>query len=393
MAVLLDAALLAIALPALAASAFLALETAAAFLPRRATCAPQRAQRVAVVIPAHDEEAGAALTVNDAKSQLRKEDRLIVVADNCADRTAEIARAAGAEVLVRNEPARRGKGYALQFAIDALRPDPPDVVCFFDADCRIGAGAVDALAAAGALRPSQCMYLLSPEGDRPEEAASAFAFLFMNRIRMSGLDRLFGVTRFTGTGMALPWSVAAELDLASGEIVEDLIMTIDAAKIGAPPRLVPDALVTSRLAARGEGAHAQRARWEHGSLRVAGRAPRLLLKALARGDAALAALAADIAIPPLGVLAAALVLIVCASALASLAGAGAAAPVALAALLILAGAVFTGWAAFGRETLPPGKLPGLALYLFGKLKVYGRRARETTRVWTRAARGPGQGPS
>ena len=36
-----------------------------------------------------------------------------VIADNCTDGTVEVAREAGAQVLVRNEPDRRGKGHAL----------------------------------------------------------------------------------------------------------------------------------------------------------------------------------------------------------------------------------------------------------------------------------------
>ena len=58
--------------------------------------------RVAVIVPAHDEEDGIGATVSGIARQLGPSDRLIVVADNCTDGTAERARAAGAETIVRS---------------------------------------------------------------------------------------------------------------------------------------------------------------------------------------------------------------------------------------------------------------------------------------------------
>src|SRR5258708_5389822 len=65
--------------------------------------------RIAVLVPAHNESSGLLPTLADIKAQMGPPDRLLVVADNCADDTAAIAGAAGAEVLSRNDPDRRGK--------------------------------------------------------------------------------------------------------------------------------------------------------------------------------------------------------------------------------------------------------------------------------------------
>ncbi len=46
---------------------------------------------------------------------LKKQDRLVVVADNCSDATAEIARAMGATVIERHDETNKGKGYALDY--------------------------------------------------------------------------------------------------------------------------------------------------------------------------------------------------------------------------------------------------------------------------------------
>ena len=46
-----------------------------------------------------------------------------VIADNCTDRTADVARAHGATVFERNDPEHVGKGYALKFALDQIREE------------------------------------------------------------------------------------------------------------------------------------------------------------------------------------------------------------------------------------------------------------------------------
>lgn len=73
--------------------AVLVVETVAALLPRRRSFADQAGPRpsCAVLIPAHDEEAGIGRTLAGVLAQLRPGDRLLVVADNCSDRTAAAA--------------------------------------------------------------------------------------------------------------------------------------------------------------------------------------------------------------------------------------------------------------------------------------------------------------
>src|SRR5215831_6708425 len=94
--------------------------------------------RTAVLIPAHNEGAGILPTIRDVQAQLGPHDRILVVADNCTDDTAAIVQGAGVEVIVRADPARRGKGYALEFGVRHLSLNPPDVVVIMDADCRLG---------------------------------------------------------------------------------------------------------------------------------------------------------------------------------------------------------------------------------------------------------------
>src|SRR5436189_487770 len=69
--------------------------------------------RCAVLMPAHDEETVITAAIRNVRDQLAPGDRFIVVADNCTDATAVVARAAGIEVAERTDPDRRGKGFAL----------------------------------------------------------------------------------------------------------------------------------------------------------------------------------------------------------------------------------------------------------------------------------------
>lgn len=81
---------------------------------------------------------------------LRPQGRILVVADNCSDDTASIARGLGAEAVERHDALRRGTGYALAHGVAHLQAlGAPARVVIVDADCSLG------LARAGAA-PTLC---------------------------------------------------------------------------------------------------------------------------------------------------------------------------------------------------------------------------------------------
>jgi cellulose synthase/poly-beta-1,6-N-acetylglucosamine synthase-like glycosyltransferase len=106
--------------------------------PKPTSDGPEPSHQIAVLVPAHDEEQLIGRCVESLLAQSYPHDlyRVIVIADNCSDRTADNAEAAGAEVIVRDEPNARGKGQALRWAMDRLlaAPNPPDAVVVVDAD-------------------------------------------------------------------------------------------------------------------------------------------------------------------------------------------------------------------------------------------------------------------
>ena len=70
----------------------------------------QTRPNIAVLIPAHNESTGLLPTIGDVQAQLQQGDRLLVVADNCTDDTADVARAAGAEVVERRDQEKNWQG-------------------------------------------------------------------------------------------------------------------------------------------------------------------------------------------------------------------------------------------------------------------------------------------
>ncbi len=387
MAFLIHLIALAAAILALALAVFLVLEVAAALLPAKPRQVNSREPgQLAVIVPAHNEAGIIMPALECIKRELREGDRLIVVADNCTDDTADIAVKYGAECLIRNDPNRVGKGFALQFALDALRAAPPEIIVFLDADCIVADGSLRLItaAAAGENRPVQALYLMkAPENAEPKQRVAEFAWLFINRVRMLGLQRLFDVTRFTGAGLAAPWSAFSKVDMGSGQIVEDLALTFELIRQGNPPFLLPDAIVTSEFPASEEARLRQSARWSIGSLAYAFRSGGLwLIRGILGGNKRLAAAAVDLAIPPLTLLIAFVFAVIALSSVSWLLGNATAMILATTSLVLIGAAIIGGWLRHGRAALPASALLGVIRFAWSKSSVFGSKGRSTAKSWT-----------
>jgi cellulose synthase/poly-beta-1,6-N-acetylglucosamine synthase-like glycosyltransferase len=342
-----------------------------------------------IIIPAHDEETVIGATVRETLAA--GEVTVLVVADNCTDRTAEEARGAGAAVVVRDEPDRRGKGYALAAARDTLRNSPPDVVVVLDADCRLDAGSLRALAGAAneSGRPCQAVNLLSPDLSAPPLVQlSTFAFMIKNLVRQRGLQRLAGRAHLTGTGMAFPWTCFADANLGGPNIVEDLALGLDLAERAVTPMLVPGATVWSP-AAPAAGTLIQRRRWEGGYLATAlETAPAALLRSLRRADWAGVSAALNLCVPPLALLVMINVAVFIIALLGVLAGAAAWPLVAQIAVGIFAAvAIMLAWIREGRRFASGTTLLVLPVYVLWKLPMYlGLVHRGAPKEWLRTGR-------
>ncbi|CAN2533311.1 hypothetical+protein [Methylocapsa aurea] len=353
---------------------------------------PRRDAPLCVLIPAHDESRLIAATVEAIEMQLIAGDRLLVVADNCSDDTAERARRAGAEVIERRDQQRIGKGYALDRGIAFLADaEPPTVVVFVDADCTLAPGSIAALAAACAAqgRPVQATNLMEASASAGRTARIAqFAWKVKNFVRPLGAERLGMPCQLTGTGMAIPLSLLASVELSTGHIAEDAKLGVELAVQGYAPRFCPSARVTSRFPVTAHGVAEQRTRWEHGHLTmIQQHVPYLLRNAWTQRRPRLLAMALDLSIPPLG-----LFLLTTTA----LAGAGLSTTVydgslrlvfaAIAPLALFTIAIALAWLRHGRSIVSGRDLLFAPAYALTKLPTLWRFVTKRQIVWVRAER-------
>ena len=382
-----------LALLLLALALILLTECMAGALPLRAADAPTdtraEATDAVIVVPAHDEEAGIAATVEHLVEHCGAADRVLVVADNCSDATASRARDAGATVLERQEDLHRGKGYAIFFALEHLDSAPPAVVVLVDADCRLSAGGIEQLVAAAAAqgRPIQAEYVFAAPTKSVVSVISSLATLVRNVVRPRGLLRLGRPTHLVGSGMAFPWPVLRACPPPGSDLVEDLVMGIELALAGHPALHCPAVTVMSDLPSSSEAARGQRRRWEHGQLSTSLRqGPRLIGAGLSRGNLDLLALGLDLIVPPLALFVLEhLALVLGAGLLVWLGGSTWPLYIGGASLLVLGLAVIAGWASHGRATIPGRYLLAVPFYVLWKLPLYaallfGKRERRWKRT-------------
>ncbi len=98
----------------------------------------EKTNKFMAIIPAHNEESVIKNLILSLKKQDYPEDAydIYVIADNCTDNTAVIAKETGAIVYERTDPSHKTKGAALKWFLDKKIEEnaPYDAFCIFDAD-------------------------------------------------------------------------------------------------------------------------------------------------------------------------------------------------------------------------------------------------------------------
>ncbi len=238
--------------------------------------------RFAVLVPAHDEEVGIADTVTSLRRMRHGErpPRIVVIADNCTDSTARRAAEAGAEVLVRYDPARRGKGYALAWGFErVLRDDELDAVAVVDADCRVSENLLGALARALAEGgAAQCAYLVANPDDGAAAAVRAAGFAVTNTMRPRGRSSLGLSAGLLGTGMAFRRELLERHPWRAFSYAEDREQHLALVLAGERVAFAADGWVSSPMPVSLAEAEQQQARWESGRLTLARRASSRLVR-------------------------------------------------------------------------------------------------------------------
>ena len=352
--------------------------------------------RTVVLIPAHNEEAVIGGTLNALLPTLGADDFALVVADNCTDQTAEVARRCGAKVVERQDLTRRGKGFALNAGVRWLEQQTriPEAVVVLDADCRVDPHTVELLArvAATQAKPAQCLNLCEAEpGSAGIHAISNLGFRFKNLVRPTGLARLGLPCILTGTGMAFPWHLLQVAPLDTGELAEDMQLGVALAIRGTTPVYCPEVRVLSALPRQESAFVSQRTRWEQGHLRtMLTQVPRLLWEGLRQRRFGLFCQGLDLLIPPFSLLIVCWMIGLVIAAGGWLLGASAHPLQLLAGAGALAGTVvLAGWSRFCRDAVSAAALLSIPVYMLKKLPIYAAFLfRRGEKQWVRTAREP-----
>ncbi len=258
-----------------------------------------------VVIPAHDEEENIAKTVASvlAVDYPRSAFRVVVVADNCTDDTARAARDAGADVLTRVDPKKRGKGYALEAAFaETLARGRADAIVVVDADTSVSKNILRAFAAA--LKRGE-LVVQADYGVRNPDASwrtrlMVIALAAFHGVRSMARERLGLSCGLRGNGMGFACSTLRSVPWDAFSVVEDVEYGIRLGEAGVRVAYVGEARVAGEMVSRGDDAKTQRQRWESGRRELTKKhALRLIRRGVFERNAMLLDLGVDLLVPPL----------------------------------------------------------------------------------------------
>ncbi len=284
------------------------LTAAAPFGRRRRSARPGPLRRVAVLVPAHDEEQvlGRLLTSLAAVDYPAGLMDIHVVADNCTDGTVAVARAHGANVWERQDMERRGKGYALQWLLDRLEDKRRrhDAYIVLDADSAVSPNFLTAMNERlnGGAHVVQAYYTVLPvTGSRAESLREA-ALALVHYARPAAKAALGASCGLKGNGMCFDQSVLARFGWPSAGLAEDVEFHLMLVEAGIRVEFAPEAVVRAEMPASLRGSRTQNMRWEAGRLAVVRRqALPLLARGVRERDIARCDAALEQIMPPLSV--------------------------------------------------------------------------------------------
>ncbi|MEO3761091.1 glycosyltransferase family 2 protein [Mycobacterium sp. B14F4] len=237
--------------------------------------------RVTVLVPAHNEEVSLPVTLNALRAQTRAPDRVIVVADNCTDRTVQIAREAGADV-VETVGNTGKKGGALNQALTAIlrETDARDAILVMDADTlpsprfvQVAAARLEAdpeLTAVGGVFYGEDGHGLVGQFQRNEYARYSMqirmrhgrVFVLTGTATMFRAQALLDVA--AARGIFIPGETGMVYDTAA--LTEDNELTLALKSLGGTMTSPRECTVTTELMPTWKHLWIQRERWQRGAL-------------------------------------------------------------------------------------------------------------------------------
>lgn len=308
MSLLADTVLLLIALPASLSCGYLLMLTLLSGKPK-APAASSRMLRFDVIVPAHNEAAiiGRTIASLSAIDWPKDRFRILVVADNCTDKTAAVAQAAGAQALVRRDPANRGKGYALLHAFDASRARHfADAVVVVDADSEVSPNILEAFASRieSGMEAVQAHYGVRNPMASWRTRLITIAKGSFHIVRSRARERLGLSCGLRGNGWCVTHKLLDHVPYQAFSLTEDVEYGITVGLAGYRVAYTDEAHADADMVSSEDIARKQRQRWEDGRFQlIRSKTAVLLAGALSRRNAVCLDLALDLLVLPLSYIA------------------------------------------------------------------------------------------
>lgn len=244
--------------------------TVGALLPRRKKeFKTTNGLKLVVVIPAHNEEEHLQKTLDSLK-QNEESFTIVVVADNCHDKTVEIAQNNHIRVIERVDENDLGKHYALNYAFSILLKEDFQIFLIVDADCICAPNLIQQVQqtiAEGADGVQVCYWLNDDHTDYKNRILRV-AFNAVNYLRPLGRNNWGFSAGILGTGFALKRNIIEKIKIPIDSVVEDACWHLEIVNSGYFIGFNPNSHVTSEIPQSVKAISKQRSRWEGGRLKL-----------------------------------------------------------------------------------------------------------------------------
>ncbi|MCX7714841.1 MAG: glycosyltransferase [Clostridia bacterium] len=249
------------------------------FIPKRESAEEvfDKYNKFALIISAHNEE----MVIGHMVDSLKKLDYpsdfydIFVIADNCTDRTAEVAEEAGAIVYKRFNQEKRGKGHALEWMFAKLyaMEKQYDYISIFDADNLVSSNYLKAMNAQANKGYKVVQGYIDSKNPYDSWITSSYSFSFwcVNRIFQLPRYRLGLCCQLSGTGFIIAVDTLKKLGWGATCLTEDMEFTMKLALNDEKVAWAQDAVIYDEKPLTLIQSWRQRKRWMQGHMDVATR--------------------------------------------------------------------------------------------------------------------------
>lgn len=275
------------------------------FAKKRTEFTSEHNRKFAFIVPAHNEEKIISKTIYSLSGLIypKKNYDVFVIADNCTDQTAQIARTLGTTVLERTNHDQKGKGYALRWAFDKVLAHEKkyDAIVVVDADSLVSGNFLEVMNdyLARGSRVIQCSDLVLPEPGNWSVEATRIGFLLYNYVKPLGRKVLGLNMGLRGNGMCFSADVLKEIPWQAWSLTEDVEYGLILLLEGVAIDFAPEAEVLAQMPVEASNAETQRSRWEIGRFQIIrSYMPKFLYKSITKASPAYFDVFVELITPP-----------------------------------------------------------------------------------------------